>query len=139
MRKSLRDRVWSRARGHCEYCQMPQECDPASFEMDHVIAEKHHGLTELNNLALACFPCNNHKGPNLSGRDPLTGQVMRLFDPRQDVWSEHFRWKGAVLVGKTPCGRATVDVLAINLPHRVMHRQALIDEGTFPPSTISRR
>ncbi len=139
MRKSLRDRVWSRARGRCEYCQVPQECDPISFEIDHVIAEKHHGLTELENLALACFACNNHKGANLSGRDQLTRRVVRLFDPRRDEWSVHFRWKGAVLVGKTPRGRATVDVLAINLPHRVVHRLELIEEGEFPPKASLRR
>ena len=138
MRKLLRDRVWDRARGRCEYCQMPQECDPIPFEIDHVIAEKHHGLTEFDNLALACFACNHHKGPNLSGRDSRTGRVVRLFDPRRDRWSEHFRWVRGKLFGKTSCGRATIDVLEINLDHRIAHRQALIEEGEFPPKPAHR-
>jgi hypothetical protein len=111
---------------------MPQDLAEASHEIDHVIAEKHSGPTTLENLALACFPCNNHKGPNVAGVDPETGHVTRLFHPRQDDWHEHFVWRGPVLVGRTAIGRVTVEVLAINLRHRVLHRQALMEEGVFP-------
>jgi hypothetical protein len=112
---------------------MSQEFTDAVHEIDHIIAEKHHGSTTLENLSLACFPCNNHKGPNIAGFDLVSDQVTRLFHPRIDVWSEHFRWQGAILMGLTAIGRATVDVLAINLRHRILARQALIDEGVFPP------
>lgn len=112
---------------------MPQELTDAVHEIDHIIAEKHHGLTSLDNLSLACYPCNNHKGPNIAGIDSVTGQITRLFHPRLDQWSEHFNWHGPILAGLTPVGRATIDVLAINVQHRVLLRQALIDEGVFPP------
>jgi hypothetical protein len=79
------------------------------------------------------FACNQHKGPNIAGIDPATGEVVPLFHPRRDNWKEHFYWKGATLVGRTPTGRATVDVLDINLPHRRAFREALIDEGVLPP------
>ena len=112
---------------------MPQSCDLLTFQIDHIIARKHHGTDEFENLALACFACNNHKGPNIAGRDQETGKVVRLFHPRQDSWAEHFEWQGAVLLGHTAVGRVTVDVLAINLPYRLRLRQMLILEGEFPP------
>ena len=135
MDRQLRDQIWQRAVAQCEYCQMPQSLTDAGHEVDHIIAEKHRGSTTPENLALACFPCNNHKGPNIAGVDPDSGQVTRLFHPRQDCWSEHFAWHGPVLVGLTRIGRATVDVLEINLRHRLVHRDALIEEGVFPPAT----
>jgi hypothetical protein len=133
MDRKLRDAVWQRAVSRCEYCQMPQQFTDPTHELDHVIAEKHRGPTILDNLALACFHCNNHKGPNIAGADPETGHVTRLYHPRQDRWSDHFAWSGAILVGLTAIGRATVAVLEINLRHRVVHREALLEEGVFPP------
>lgn len=111
---------------------MPQEYAEPSHEVDHIIAEKHAGKTELENLALACFHCNNHKGPNIAGLDPDTRALTRIFDPRHDSWKEHFTWDRVYLVGKTSVGRTTIFVLAINIRHRVVHRQALLDEGVFP-------
>jgi hypothetical protein len=112
---------------------MSWEHDEATFEIDHIIAEKHRGRTEADNLALACFACNNHKGPNLSGIDPLTQATTPLFHPRQQNWRDHFCYDGPMLRGLTPIGRATVIVLEINLPYRVSHRSALVEEGVFPP------
>ena len=133
MEQSLVDQVWQRAGSICEYCRMLQQYDLLTFQIDHIIARKHHGTDELGNLALACFACNNHKGPNIAGVDPETNEVVRLFHPRQDKWEDHFEWRGAALVGRTPLGRVTIDVLAINLPHRIRLRQMLILEGVFPP------
>lgn len=76
--------------------------------------------------------CNSFKGTNLSGIDPKTETIVKLFHPRRHKWVRHFRWKGATLRGTTSLGRATIAVLRINLEHRVLHRQALIDEGVFP-------
>jgi 5-methylcytosine-specific restriction endonuclease McrA len=112
---------------------MSHEWDPLPFEIDHIIARKHNGPTSSENLALACFSCNNHKGPNIAGIDPDTNHVTPLFHPRRDVWQEHFIWHGPELVGRTPVGRVTIAVLAINLPYRVALRRALMEEGVFPP------
>ena len=84
------------------------------------------------NLALACLHCNRHKGPNIAGRDVATGGLVRLFHPRQDRWSDHFAWSGAELVGRTPIGRITIHVLAINDPDFLAVRQVLIEEQAFP-------
>ena len=97
MDRILREHVWKRSGLRCEYCQLPQAFADARHEIDHVIAEKHGGQTTLENLALACFHCNNHKGPNIAGIDSLSGQLTRLFHPRSDQWKEHFRWPGPAL------------------------------------------
>jgi hypothetical protein len=120
-----RRQVRERAGDRCEYCQAPSAGDALPFQVDHVIAEAHHGPSTLDNLAWSCFDCNVFKGPNLAGIDSNSGEVARLFHPRKDDWDQHFEWNGPVLIGKTPQGRATVDVLRINLPSRVEHRRLL--------------
>lgn len=126
-----RRQVRQRAGGRCEYCHMPEAVDEAPFQVDHIRAEKHHGATVLSNLAWTCFPCNNHKSCNAAGYDPETGELQPLFNPREQDWHEHFEWGGPRLCGKTPIGRATVDVLAINADDRVAFRRELIAEGSF--------
>jgi hypothetical protein len=137
MDHALADLVRRRAGDLCEYCQLPQAFSSTRFQIDHIIAEQHGGRTVASNLALACFADNNHKGANLAGIDPKTGKKVWLFNPRRQKWSRHFRWRGPVLVGRTPIGRATVAVLAINLPHRIAQRAALIAEGVFPPTATA--
>jgi HNH endonuclease len=129
----LRQLVWQRAAQRCEYCQVPAAVALLPFQIDHIIAEKHGGLTVADNLALSCERCNSHKGPNIAGY--FEGRLVPLFHPRQDRWVDHFVWDGPVLVGKTPAGKVTIDVLAINLPYRIALRAALIEEGIFPPTS----
>jgi len=133
--ESLARFVRERADDCCEYCRLPQTFCPDRFQLDHIVAEQHGGRTRASNLALACLADNNHKGPNLAGIDPKTRKRAWLFNPRRQKWSRHFRWHGPILIGRTPVGRATIAVLAINLPHRVAQRAALIAEGVFPPAT----
>lgn len=130
MDDALQQLVWQRAAQRCEYCQVPADVALLPFQIDHIIAEKHGGLSIADNLALICERCNSHKGPNIAGY--LEGQHVPLFNPRKDQWRDHFAWEGAVLVGKTPVGTVTIEVLAINLPYRIALRAALIDEGLFP-------
>lgn len=129
--RSLERLVRRRALGCCEYCGLPEQYSSAPFQMDHIIAEQHSGPTVPSNLALACYACNHHKGPNLGGVDPRTGAKTWLFHPRRHKWSRHFAWDGAVLKGRTPIGRTTIAVLAINAPHRIAQRAALLAEGVF--------
>ena len=116
MDSKLRSLVRNRAGNRCEYCRIHQDDDAVfSFHVEHIIPTKHGGEDSLDNLALACQPCNLHKGPNLSGIDPDEGKVVELFNPRRDVWVEHFSFEGPVIVGITASGRATVRVLCICL------------------------
>jgi hypothetical protein len=125
MDKNLAQLVRDRAGNACEYCRLPAP----PFHLEHIIAKQHGGPTIESNLALACVRCNYHKGPNLSGIDPISGDIVRLFHPRKDEWSDHFRWRGAELLGQSREGRATIAVLEINHPIRIELRQQLISEG----------
>ena len=131
MRRSLRRDVQRRASGRCEYCHMPDAYDQLPFHVDHVVARQHRGRSTSSNLAWTCSRCNAHKGPNLSGVDPLTRSVVPLFNPRRDRWHEHFAWSGAKAVGLTPIGRATVQTLAMNGRLVLMKRRQLLAEGVF--------
>ncbi len=127
-----RPEIRRRAQDRCEYCHLPARFYPLPFHFDHIIARQHGGRTATSNLALACLHCNRHKGPNIAGTDQSTGKIVRLFHPRNDVWSEHFEWVGVKLGGRTPIGRATIHVLAINDPDFLAVREALIEERVFP-------
>ncbi len=123
--------VWDRAGSTCEYCLLPQEYSHLTFEVDHIIATCHGGTTRASNLALTCFYCNRYKGPNLAGIDPVSKKLSPLFHPRRHKWKRHFRYDGAVLVGLTRIGRATIAVLQINDPAAVALREALIDSDVW--------
>ncbi len=122
--------------GHaCEYCRLPTRGQVARFPPDHIIPRILGGATVLENLALACPHCNGHKWMHTTGQDPVSGESVPLFNPRTQVWKEHFAWssvKRSELVGKTPCGRATIDRLELNHPDLVAIRELLIDLGIFP-------
>ncbi len=133
MEATLIRQVRRRADHRCEYCQLSQEFDDRSFEIDHIISKKHQGPTVASNLALSCFRCNSFKGSDISGRDPKTRKLTGLFNPRRHKWARHFRWQGAYLIGRTPVGRVTVAVLHINDQFRVKLREGLMEEGVFAP------
>jgi len=132
MAESLRTIVRRRSGGFCEYCRVPEQYDRLPFQLDHIIAEKHGGTTTADNLAWSCFDCNSYKGPNIAGLDPSTNDLQPLFHPRQQSWEEHFRSEQGKLIGLTPEGRVTIEVLRIDLQRRVAFRKALLDEGVYP-------
>ena len=115
----LKRAVRPRAADACEYCRILQADDLRPFELEHTVARKHGGGAELGNLSLACRPCNEAKGTDLCGVDPATGAVVRLFDPRRQRWTDHFRQDGGRVVGLTDCGRATVRLLEMNRRKRI--------------------
>lgn len=125
----LKKTVRSRAGLRCEYCHLPEGIAELPFQFDHVIAEQHGGEATEDNLALACARCNRYKGPNLSGIDPESGKLTRLFNPRTDAWSKHFVWKAASLSAWTAIGRTTIAVLQINHPEAQNQRADLLKEG----------
>ena len=131
MNRDLARRVRERAGGRCEYCRIPQIALPLPFQIDHIIAEQHAGATVLENLALACPHCNRYKGPNIGGHDPDSAELVRLFHPRNDLWTDHFVFDGALIRGKTPVGRATIRVLAMNDREPLFFRTQLLQEGTL--------
>jgi hypothetical protein len=125
MDAQLRQSVRVRAAYQCEYCRFPQELSELRFHIEHVIPRQHGGGDEADNLALACPNCNLRKGPNLTGIDPETGEVVRLFHPRRDTWSDHFDYAGSAIVGATPIGRTTLSLLQMNDPERRRVRELI--------------
>lgn len=133
---ALRQMVIERAAGRCEYCLYPQDMSFLTFEVEHIVAEKHGGATSLDNLALACPYCNRFKGTDLGSLDPVTGQLTPFFNPRSQRWTEHFRINGAWIEPLTPEGRVTARILQLNHSDRILERDRLIRTGRYPPTDI---
>jgi hypothetical protein len=129
---ALRQLVSTRAAGRCEYCRVHEADVLLPHQPDHIIAEQHGGETTPDNLALACIHCNRHKGANIASLDPDTGQLTSLFNPRTQVWADHFALIGAQIIPQTPVGRVTVRLLRLNDLQRLRVRQALVEAGTYP-------
>jgi len=127
----LRRLVQERVLNRCEYCRVHEEDVLLPHQPDHIIAEQHGGKTEENNLALACVQCHLPKGPNIASIDFQTGQLMPLFNPRKDVWEEHFKLEEAVIVPLTPVGRVTARLLMFNEFDRIQLREKLIKTGRY--------
>lgn len=123
--ESLRRSVAERARHRCEYCQIGENDAFLGFQVDHIISVKHGGPTALDNLAWACFACNNNKGSNVGTVLLPDRRFVRLFNPREDIWDNHFDLDNAVVYSKTDIGAATIKVLKLNDVDRIIERQTL--------------
>jgi hypothetical protein len=123
---ALRKQVYERAKGCCEYCLIPDVATFAPHEIDHIIAEKHGGRTEVENLALSCTLCNKHKDSDLTSVDPETGKIVPLYHPRQDRLTEHFCFNEAEFMSLTAVGRVKMRLLQLNRKERVEERQLLL-------------
>jgi hypothetical protein len=128
-------RVEQRAGGCCEYCRSQAAYSTQSFAVEHIDSTEDEGGETLENLALACQGCNNHKYAKTQAPDPDTGEVVGLFHPRQQRWSEHFAWSedDTLVIGVTPTGRATVVTLQLNRSGVVNLRRLLFAAGKHPP------
>jgi hypothetical protein len=133
---SVRRLVAERAQGRCEYCHIREEDSFLGLQVEHIISEKHGGKTIESNLAFACVFCNRFKGTDIATLSPLTGELSRLFNPRSDRWSEHFRFDGFQIVGLTEIGQATAMLLGFNSIDRMLERQELADVGRYPPDPM---
>jgi len=132
----IRQLVYERARGKCEYCQTQQKL-VVTMQIDHIIPLAAGGATGIENLSLSCVSCNNSKRDFQFGMDPITGSDARLFHPRRQRWASHFRWSedGLRLIGLTATGRATVTRLKMNSAAMVISRGEWITMGKHPPKS----
>lgn len=130
----LRQTITNRAKRHCEYCLMPLDFSHDPFEAEHNIPISKSGKTESNNLAFACRGCNLHKSDKILGFDSVSDEIVRLFNPRKDAWNENFGWAKnfTVIIGLTPIGRATVEVLNLNRQGLLNQREMLYKFGKHP-------
>lgn len=121
----VRRRVAQRAVYTCEYCFAQDENSFIGFEVNHIISRKHNGSNEESNLAYACPDCNRDKGTDIASIDWDNQQIVRFFNPRTDIWPEHFRLSSEFIEPLTAIGKVTVAIFRFNDKIR------LFDRGIF--------
>ena len=133
--ESVRRKVNQRAKSYCEYCQASEEITGQRFHVDHVLPRVGGGKTNLENLCLACPGCNGAKLDQQSGLDPVSGNSVALFNPRQHQWKEHFAWdsEGITIIGLSDIGRATIETLRLNRPLATSARRVRVTFHRHPP------
>jgi hypothetical protein len=125
--------VRERAGDRCEYCGIAQAGQEATFHIDHIVPINSGGETDSDNLALACVSCSLRKGDRQKTADPVSGELVELFNPRAMNWPDNFRWDGVVAIGLTSVGRATVAALSMNRPLILSIRAEESLRGRHPP------
>lgn len=132
---ALRERVARQAGYRCGYCLSSQELLGMRMTIEHLVPSAAGGKTAEENLWLSCIRCNLFKGAQTHAKDPESRISVALFDPRRDVWSEHFTWdeRGIEIVGTTPRGRATCAALRLNNPEIIVARSLWAAAGWWPP------
>ncbi len=129
---ALRNEIRKRAGDRCEYCLIHSDDVMLSHEVDHIVAIKHGGPTEIENLAWACFLCNRYKGSDIASIDPNSDELSPLFHPRRDNWSEHFQLRHGQILGKSAAGRVTANLLQFNTVESIQVRRLLQSTGRIP-------
>lgn len=133
---TIDQRVRKTAQNRCGYCLSPQHLVMARLEIEHIMPLAKGGSNDESNLWLSCPICNRYKSDKTTGYDPLTGTTVPLFNPRIQVWTEHFLWSedGLRIIGLTPVGRATVKALHLDDDPDVLEvRSHWILAGWHPP------
>ncbi|BDA74537.1 HNH endonuclease [Rivularia sp. IAM M-261] len=132
---ALKQLVFERARGLCEYCRSQAKYAIDPLVIDHIQPVSKGGQTIEDNLALSCQTCNNYKYNKTEALDPATGQLVPLFNPRLMEWNQHFVWNEDTtqMLGITPTGRATVTLFQTNREGVVNMRRVLVIMNEHPP------
>ncbi len=129
----VRRLVIERAGNCCEYCRLSQDDHLFAFHIEHIIAEKHRGSSNEDNLCLSCPACNGFKGSDIGSLDwDDSGQFVMLYNPRQQIWNEHFLLEESQIEPLTAEGRVTVFLLRFNSPAKIKERQLLLTLGRYP-------
>ena len=128
----LRAKVALRAHRRCEYCLIHEDDAWFAHQVDHIVSRKHGGGSDFENLAYACVVCNRNKGTDVASVEPRTERVVRLFHPRHDRWSDHFRLDGEFIEPFTEIGQVTIRLLQINIAERIVERRILQQLGSYP-------
>ncbi|CCH92586.1 HNH endonuclease [Microcystis aeruginosa PCC 9432] len=135
----LRKLVAERADFLCEYCLISASDRVSGCQVDHIISFKHGGATSADNLCYACIFCNLQKGTDLGSINWETGELVRFFNPRRDLWKEHFQLKEAFIQPITDIGNVTARILDFNNKERLQERQLLIEIAKYPPVSAKQR
>jgi hypothetical protein len=130
--EKLKKSVAVRAKHRCEYCRIHAEFSYFPFHIEHIISLKHGGLNEIENLAYACQICNFSKGSDIATfLGPVTN-LVRFFNPRTDIWTEHFEIDNSGFVAHiSKIGEATIKILELNHPESIIERKEMLRFGLF--------
>ena len=133
--KSIREKVEAGANKLCEYCLSPLEFSPDPFSIEHIFPLFLGGTNDLENLALSCQGCNGSKSIKTEAFDLVSQTISSFYNPRKDVWSEHFVWNEdfTEIIGLTAKGRVTVKTLKLNRQRVINLRKILMLAGEHPP------
>ena len=131
----LKIKIRQTARHRCGYCLLLQKYSPIVFQFDHYNPVSKGGTNDENNLWLACGNCNNAKSDHTECFDSVPETTVPIFNPRTQNWYEHFEWDetGTIIVGKTPVGRGTVELLKLNDERIVAVRREWVSADWHPP------
>lgn len=134
--ETVRRQVFANANHCCEYCRTSRRLIGMPLVIDHITPQSAGGSDDPANLAAACYRCNEFKWAKTHALDPMTGELVPLFNPRRQQWSEHFIWSngGTHIAGLTPIGRATVVALRLNNEYIVETRALWIARDWHPPA-----
>ncbi|MEM9946864.1 MAG: HNH endonuclease [Cyanobacteria bacterium P01_D01_bin.36] len=133
----LKAQIRQQARNRYGYCLSLQQYVLGTLEIEYIIPKSAGGSSREDNLWMACRPCNSHKADRTHGIDPLSEETVALYHPRKQTWNDHFAWSndGTHIVGTTPCGRVTVEILQLNNPFSVAVRRSWVSVGWHPPKS----
>ncbi|MCY7374801.1 MAG: HNH endonuclease [Pyrinomonadaceae bacterium] len=133
--RKLQGKIRRQAKNRCGYCLLPQNLNPTFLEIEHLQPVAGGGTETEENLWLACRECNSHKSAKIYGFDEKTGRRIRLYNPRRQNWNRHFKFSDdkTKIIGKTVCGRATVETLKLNSEILVCVRRLWVEFDLFPP------
>ena len=129
---SLQRDVRERAGNRCEYCLIHEDDIAFRPHVDHIVSRKHGGPSDIENLAYACVICNRSKGSDVASIDGRSGEIVRLFHPRKDLWADHFQLDGGSIRALSDVGSATAALLKFNAPERLAERRLLQALGSYP-------
>lgn len=133
--QTLRQRIAEQARYRCGYCLTQEVVSGIPLTLEHIIPKAKGGQDTEENLWLSCRLCNEAKGILTEALDPETESIVPLFNPRTQIWAEHFTWNEdrTSIIGQTPTGRATVIALSLNSELRIRARAIWVEAGRHPP------
>lgn len=135
IKQDLDAKIRAQAKNRCEYCLVPQKLISSKLEIKHIFPRGLGGSNKENNLSLACRQCNLSKGIKTHGFDTITFERVKIFNPREQIWSENFKFSKdeTEIIGRTDCGRATVSALQLNSDLQKTAREFWKLTGIFPP------
>ena len=123
--RATRRKVGERAGFRCEYCLLPERVMGYSVHIDHIISLKHRGNNIIDNLAYSCWLCNLNKGSDVGSITPDTHQLIRFYNPRIDIWSEHFQLVNFRIEPLSDIGVVTEFIFGFNESERIAERSVL--------------